>query len=292
MAQVMDHHLIVTGMACLVLAGLVVLLPERTIPWPRVKYFLRRFRVDIITCIVAVICYAVAYLLQDSPALAFTLSTGITFAATLVIIYSRLSERDFYFEALQAPSDKDNWIGEGTFQYERVQGAFEITRSYSGFLFSKALNWSDYRFGFEFKILNASVGAIVRATDLSNLVMLQFFEDRIRAHIRVNGLWLYWDPPITGLTYREKLDMNRWHRCLLECDKGSIQIRIFQNDEAVLDRLWKIPLGPLTFLAESEDKKTNVRIPFPVNLEFGTVGFRNDGAEDAAVKNVLVEKLG
>jgi hypothetical protein len=58
-----------------------------------------------------------------------------------------------------------------------------------------------------------------------------------------------------------------------------------------LDRQWTIPTGPLAFLAESQDKQTRISIPFPVNLEFGTVGFRNDGAENAAVKNLLLEKL-
>ena len=119
----------------------------------------------------------------------------------------------------------EDWLGEVKFEYDRVQDAFVITNSYSGFIFSKALVWSDYRFDFEFKILHASIGAIVRATNLSNLVMLQIFEDHIKAHIRINGLWLAWEP--SELRFGERLNLNYWHRCQLDCNKGSIQIRVY-----------------------------------------------------------------
>jgi hypothetical protein len=152
-------------------------------------------------------------------------------------------------------------------------------------------SFRDYRFDFEFKIFHASIRAIVRATNLSNLIMLQIFDDRIRAHIRINGLWLAWDPPDTGLNFTEKLNLTQWHRCQLECDKNSIQIKSYHKNYAILYLPWKIPVFPLVFVAESHYKQTRMTIPFPINLEFGTIGFRNDGAENAAVKNSLLEKL-
>jgi hypothetical protein len=269
-----------------------ILLLERSTRWQWLKYSIRRYKLDIIAGAGAVVGYAVAYFLENQPRAAFILSIAVTLLATIVIIYSKTREKDFYFLPLQSRSDKDDWLGEGKFEYDRIHNAFVITGSYSGFIFSKALAWSDYRFEFEFKLLHASIGAIVRATNLSNLVMLQIFEDHIKAHIRINGLWLAWEPPVTGLRFEEKLNPNRWHRCQLECDKNSIQIRVYQTRRAmILDRPWNIPVGPLAFLAESQDKQTRISIPFPINLEFGTVGFRNDGAENAAIKNSLLEKL-
>ncbi len=231
--------------------GLILLL-ERSTQWRWLKYSIRQYKLDLITGAGAVTGYAVAFFLERQPRAAFILSIAVTLVATFVIIYSKTREKDFYFLPLQSRSDRDDWLGEGAFQYDRVQKAFVITDSDSGFIFSKALTWSDYKFEFEFKIFHASIGAIIRATNLSNLIMLQIFDDHIRAHIRINGLWLWWDPPITGLTFQEKLNLNHWqHRCQLECDKNSIQIKIYQTDKAILDRLWKIPVGPLAFLAES-----------------------------------------
>lgn len=266
-----------------------ILLLERFLQWRWLKYSIRKNRLDIITWTGAIVGYAVAYFLEKQPRPAFVLSIAVTLAVAIITIYSKTREKDFYFLPLQSRSDKDDWLGEGTFQYNRVQKAFVITNSYSGFIFSKALAWSDYRFEFEFKIFHASIGAMIRATNLSNLVMLQIFEDHIKAHIRINGLWLAWEP--AELRFQENLNLNHWHRCQLDCDKNSIQIRVYQGKDPVLDRLWNIPVGPLAFISESQDKQIKISIPFPINLEFGTVGFRNDAAENAAVKHLLLEKL-
>jgi len=266
-----------------------IFLLERSTKWRWLKYSIRQYKLDLIAGAGAIVGYAIAYSLEEHPRAAFVLSIAVTLAVTIVVIYSKTRERDFYFLPLQSRSDKDDWLGEGKFQYDRVQKAFVITSSHSGFIFSKALTWSDYRFEFEFKIFHASVGAIIRAANLSNLVMFQIFEDHIKAHIRINGLWLAWEP--AELRFQEKLNLDRWQRCQLDCDKNSIQIRIYQAERTILDRLWNIPVGPLAFITESQDKQTRISIPFPINLEFGTVGFRNDGAESAAVKNSLIEKL-
>ncbi|HEV2134039.1 MAG TPA: hypothetical protein VGR47_07230 [Terracidiphilus sp.] len=268
--------------------GLILLL-ERFTQRRWLKYYIRRYKLDLITLTGAVVGYAVSYFLEKQPRAAFIVSIAVTVFATVVIIYSKTRERDFYFLPLQSRSEVEDWLGEGKFEYDRIQEAFVITGSYSGFIFSKALVWSDYRFDFEFKILHASIGAIVRAANLSNMVMLQIFEDHIKAHIRINGLWLAWEP--SELKFEERLNLNYWHRCQLDCNKGSIQIRVYQVKTAILDRRWNIPVGPLAFLAESQDKQTRISIPFPINLEFGTIGFRNDAAENAAVKNSLLERL-
>jgi hypothetical protein len=85
-------------------------------------------------------------------------------------------------------------------------------------------------------------------------------------------------------------------RASLECDKSVIHIRIHElrNNSQVLDREWRIPSGQIaygTVDASSNQKTITNLIPFPINLEFGTVGFRNDNVEKATVKSSLIEKL-
>ena len=117
----------------------------------------------------------------------------------LVFIYSKTRERDFYFITLRKPKDKEDWIGDGKFQYERTQNAYAITNAPAGVIFSKCLLWSDCKLSFDFKILNTSLGVIVRATNLSNLIALQISETGIKPRIRINGFEQAWNPEESGL---------------------------------------------------------------------------------------------
>jgi hypothetical protein len=299
--SIMDNasHTNALKIAGLVVAGALALL---FIGWiqehaeqPRIRYFFRKNKLEIRAFIFAAIGYCTAYVFSDQPGWRLTISVAVTLTATIIVVYSKTRDRDFYFLPLQGPNEKDDWMGEGTFQYERIQNSYIITKSYSGFIFSKSLTWSDYLFDFEFKILNVSIGAIVRATNLSNLVMLQIFDNGIKAHIRVNGLWKDWDPATANLQFSNKLDLDHWYRCRLECDKRSIRIRLHDMaGSQKFDREWIIPQGIIAFQildASPEGQITRGAIPFPINLEYGTIGFRNDGMEKSAVRNVLIDKL-
>ena len=126
--------------------------------------------------------------------------------------------------------------------------------------------------------------------------MLQFFDYGIKAHIRINGFWQDWEPAATKLSFNKKLDADKWYRSCIQCDKDSIRIRIFnKNGHQNFDRVWKIPSGHIAYqLPQSAGlvaQAVAASIPFSINLEFGTVGFRNDGQENALVKDVLIEKM-
>jgi hypothetical protein len=260
----------------------------------KVRYFLRKYRIDLFSGLVAVIGYAIAYRLSQQAGLSFTLRALVTFIAVFMIVYSKTREKDFYFLPLRNEKERHDWIGEGAFEYDRAGGVYTITNSSSGFIFSKCLAWSDYTFSFEFKIINASVGTIIRATNLSNLVMLQIFEHGIKPHIRINGFWTWWEPDAVRLRFSTNLTLDDWYKCVLKCDKSRIHIKIFNSagDSQLLDREWRIPSGQIAYgTAESPDKPVTNVVPFPINLEFGTVGFRNDNVEKAAVRNALIEKL-
>jgi hypothetical protein len=262
------------------------------------EYFLKKNKPEIFTFMFAVIGYIVSYTFLKSPGLLFLLSVIVTFVATVVLIYLKMREKDFYFISLQKDADREDWIGKGIFKYERAHNAYTITDSYSGFIYSKCLTWSDYVLEFDFKILKESLGVILRATNLSNLVMMQISEEGIRPHIRVNGFWQAWESKESKLVFNKKINLDKWYWIRLQCDKGSIRIRIYNADsQAVFDRVWEIPSGDIPFTYELPNnfglvaKGTKSSIPFPINLEYGTIGFRNHNQEKALVKNVLIEKL-
>lgn len=277
---------------------LIFILLERYIQEQSVKYFLRRHKIELITFITAIVGYLISYIFVKRPELILMISIIITLVVTIVIIYTKAKDRDFYFFTLQKSKDREDWLGEGIFEYDRLHDSYVITDSHSGYIFSKCLAWSDYQLSFDFKILKTSVGVILRATNLSNLVMLQIFDHGIKAHIRVNGFWQSWEPKQTSLIFDKALCLDNWYNASIQSNKREIRIRVYDNDnKMIFDRVWKIPTGHISFSVKqhvSDDEKSKFevsQIPFSINLEFGTVGFRNHGEERGVVKNMLVEKL-
>jgi len=257
-----------------------------------IKYFCRRHRTEIITLIAAIAGYCASYFFIKNPGYVFAISILITLVTTIVIIYSRAKEKDFYFLPLNNPSGKEDWIGHGTFQYDIVSNAYEITNSMSGFLFSKCITWSDYKLTFDFKILRSSFCIILRATNLSNYVMLQIFEYGIKTHIRINGMWQMWSPDEQRLTFNPNLSLDNWYKCFITCNKNSITIKINQSENIVFDRVWEIPSGFITYEWPTQrENDPHVFVPFPITLEYGTIGIRNNADEKGLVKNVLIEKI-
>lgn len=65
----------------LAFVGLILWL-ERHTQWLRLKYFIRQYKLDLITGVGAVIGYVVAYLLEKQSRSAFILSIAVTLVAT------------------------------------------------------------------------------------------------------------------------------------------------------------------------------------------------------------------
>lgn len=154
------------------------------------------------------------------------------------------------------------------------------------------LTWSDYELSFKFKIIKDCLGVIVRAVNLSNYAVLQIQTNGIRPHIRINGGWHWWETEAANLGFTKSLSLDKWYKCIFSCNKGVVDIKLLEDDHLVFERQWAIPEGKVVFRFEKEDKKDQpIEIPFPINLEYGSIGFRNYGDEKAFVKNVLVQKL-
>lgn len=256
------------------------------------RFFLRRYWPDLLTGVSAVVLYWATYRLTTNPRALLLWSVGITLAVTVAIIYFRVREKDFHFVGLANRSHGQDWFGYGVFEYSRINKAFRITGSDSGFIFSKCLAWGDYRLRFRFKIVSASLGVIVRAVNLANLVMLQIGETGIRPHIRVNGAWTVWEVGDAGLEMANHLSRDQWYECSITCDKALVRICITGDRKTYMDRQWAIPQGTLVFnLGSDEQGNPTIPLPFAITLDYGTVGFRNYRSEEALVREVLVEKI-
>ncbi len=221
--------------------------------------------------------------------ISLSLSLVFIFFGLIVTIYFYLKEKDFFYISFNRREDKDDWAGEGSFDYFRTDKSYMITSSYSGFIFQKIFTWADYKVSFDFQITNKCLGVILRAINLSNYVMMQINCKGIRPHLRINGGWRIREAEQEGLVFSQDLSKSTWYRCEILCDKRMIWIKILDKNNLIFDKKWAIPSGDVLFVFGDESSK--VTIPFPIDLEYGTVGFRSDGDESALVRDLLVEKI-
>ena len=269
---------------------------RRQMEMKKILFFIRNYKFDLLTTFFAVVSYFVSFKYSGDSKTTLLLSLVITLFSVSLIVYLRLRDKDFYFIALTRQQDKDDWIGRGTFDYRRTNDSFLITESEPGYIFSKTLNWSDYKYEFDFKLSNKCLGAIVRAANLSDYSMFQIWSSGIRPHIRINGGWAHWEAEESGLKFDKNLSLDKWYKCRITCEKDMIEIQILDEYISIFQRSWSIPHERFGFPFPQKDDdsdkagKTTI-IHFPVNLDYGTVGFRNDGDEKALVKNILIEKI-
>jgi hypothetical protein len=253
-------------------------------------YTFRRYYADLITLAAAVCGYWIAAALLDSPRVLFGVSVGITLVATIIIVAMKARGRDFIWFSMRRRQHGEAWIGQGGFTFARTENAYRITGTHDGVILADMLAWSDYRATFLFRLDCSSLGVILRAANLGNLVMLQIYPDRIKAHIRINGSWIVWDH-LPELTYKQRLNLVTWYHCEMSCDKRNITITFRGNDQPATMLSWAIPSGTVLFSAGSPQTTGMLPMPFAVNFDYGAFGFRNDGQEAALVRHVLVERL-
>lgn len=255
-------------------------------------YFIETYKYDFMTAFFAVILYIISFSFASNERAILVLSLLITLVSVSIILFFRLKEKDFYFVGLTKRQDRDDWIGRGTFEYRRASKAYLVSEAEPGFIYSKAINWNDYQYQFEFKILNKCIGALVRAANLSDYIMFQIRDYGIRPHLRVNGGWQIWEADKANLLFSNNLSLDQWYRCTITCEKDLIGLKIENGKEILLSRNWTLPHSRLGFpFPQKEGDEKPTVIFFPVNLDYGTIGFRNAGDEKALVRNVLIRKL-
>ncbi|OGC25405.1 hypothetical protein A2291_00680 [candidate division WOR-1 bacterium RIFOXYB2_FULL_42_35] len=262
----------------------------------RLWFFVKKYYKEMLAALFAIVSIIIAYFYKDRPIYLWG-SILIVFFSLLIYIYLKRKEKDFYFIELINRKDKDEWIGRGEFDYDRNEQCFAITNSAEGYIFSKCLNWSNYKMEFEFKIANSCMGIILRSISLSNYVMLQISPKGVNPHICIMGGWKRWNhnDENISLTFSEELSLDRWYKGVVLCDKENIKVRISDDlHKKLFDREWRIPRGIISVYYENLPGEVDAAkkwMNYPINLEYGTFGFRNCGNEKAFLKNVVVEKI-
>lgn len=254
------------------------------------KAFIRQYEHEFIAFIVNVVTALVSFLLTN-PGVAFVLTIGVFTLSIFVVIYFKTKDRDFYFMPLDRPGCEKDWVGRGKFSYVRNENCFEITDSHAGYIFPKIAIWDDYKLECDFKIVNMSLGCIVRAVNLSNYVMYQLFYDRIKPHLRINGEWIVTEEK----SFENKLKPDKWYKLTIICEKRGIRINVKDEKETLFDRHFVIPpqMGVVyrELNQKGEEIKRQTQLLQNIYFDFGSAGFRDHGDERAFVKNVFLEKL-
>lgn len=173
-----------------------------------------------------------------------------------------------------------NWDFKGPWRIVE-KGTLLVTGSDEGGITKVGSLWENYSFMFKARIINQCLGVVVRAQDINNYYMFQINIDKIRPHRRIAvpiipqnnpttdettqtftaikfGIaWQIIDPP----TILNK-QLKDWFKVKITVRGESINIYI--DDELVFQ------------------KESFLQIPN------GKVGFRNDGNEEALIKDVRV----
>lgn len=264
----------------------------------KIIFFWKRYQYEIITSIVDLAVSIASFKILDAN-IALTITALLISISSIIIIYLKTRDRDFYYLPLDSSGEEKEWVGRGIFRFVRNERCFEITDSHVGYIFPRTSLWDDYQYECNFKIINGCLGFIIRASDLSNYIMLQFTKDGINPHIRLNGQWIrkeHTDPDV-NLTFKNELSPDTWYKARIICEKRSIRIVILKGEKPIFDRHWRIPdQMQITQIQVEKDnlgdeKQTSIVYLQNIDFDFGAMGLRDHGDERAFVKDIFVEKL-
>lgn len=265
----------------------------------KIYFFFRNYLNETISSLIAIAGAALAYRFYQEPGLQFLSLVVLAVTSYLIILFLKHKSRDFYHIFFDKYDDKKGWVGSGIFEYYPNDEAFLIKDSDAGFIFSKSLTWIDYELSCEFKILKDTLGILVRATDLSNKLMLQLNlkANGIRPHLWANGGFIVQEPKESSLEFDAPLKESRWYKLKMSVYKDSIKIQISENGKNILEKHWDIPTALLSFPIRQKDKnQSDTKDPIGMldirkDYSYGTVGFRNGHGEKALVRKFLIKKI-
>lgn len=197
-----------------------------------------------------------------------------------------------------------NWEfgGEGwKIELEDDKQLLSVSQSGDGGITKRGFAWSDYEFNSEVKVINKSVGFIVRAENRNRYIMIQLnLEDpekpMLRLHARVLPKGKYdWfvlkEDVIKGISTYE------WLKVKIIVYGSNIDVYINNEHKVhyfIADPL-RLPYEEQVIIIEQEEEgereiETKIRKPFGVeSYLIGSVGFRCSGEEHAHIRKVMVK---
>lgn len=261
------------------------------------------YKYEIIVFAVDVLLIFISFIFINQIKLIFLISSLILVLSLFIVVYFRTNDKDFYYLPLNKPGQDKDWSGRGTFKFIHNEHCYEITNSGVGYIFPKTVLWDDYKYEFDFKIINKCMTWIVRAVNLSNYVMFQCTFDGINPIIRLSGEWIikkHTDSDV-NMTFGKKLNLDAWYRGIVICEKRSIRIAIYdyKDTKIIFDRHFIIPEGiKVKFLKEKlkdDQEKTEaneyVELYQSIDFDFGAIGIRNWANERGLIKEIYIEKI-
>lgn len=260
----------------------------------KISIIWKTYNSELIALLVNVVVSLVSFI-YASTLLAVIITVVVLALSTFIIIFIKTKDKDFYFLPLDKIGSEKDWIGIGKFFYLSNENCYEITESHAGYIFPSVLDWSDYKFEFDFKIINRCLAWVVRANNLSNYVMFQCDLTGINPHIRLNGEWIIKNQQDKDVNFifDGTLSPDTWYHVKIFCEKRNIRIVIYGKQKAIFDRHWKIPEQLIITYRKSLDpeNKEEIRLLQNIDFDFGAVGFRDHGDEKGLIKNIYLEKL-
>lgn len=200
--------------------------------------------------------------------------------------------------------DKWEFGGEGwKIEYEEGEPVLSVSESHDGGIAKRGLNWRDYEFIFDTKIVNNNSGWIVRAVSRSKCLMIQLNmaeidKPKLRFHLRIPGpveySWIVIQKEEIKLSTQLKL--LEWIN--IKTVVCGCNIDIYLNGEHVAHYFIADPIRiPKQFTGEKVtliegDVNREVKIQkeyVPMDYWVGTVGFRCSQDEHSHFKNVRVK---
>lgn len=265
----------------------------------KLGYTLQKHRREFLSSGFTIVSAYVAFAYSNHPGTIFGASVLLTIIFSVITLYLFLQEKDFYFVALDNYTDKENWFGAGTFEFDKTNNAYIITGSDAGYIYSKCLLWGDYILSGEFKMLNKCLGVILRATDLSNYIMLQINKGRkgIRPHIRANGGWIKYEVGETGLAFEKEKNVEdgKWYKFKFTVKGDLVEIYIQDEKDILINKSWKITSGrvsiPVYEKGDDARKSPTHILDITATYDYGTFGFRSSHEERALIRNVLIRSI-
>ena len=266
----------------------------------RFYYYLRRKILEILLILITILA-VLPLLFHNEIVNRSFISVTVIFIGIFFILSNKL--KSLYYISFTIRNHDKGWYGKykENFLFDDSKRSFSIKGNRaigidafdkeSVIIFSNCLNWSNYIFSFEFKIIKECIGAVVRATNPSNFIMMQINKTYIKPHIKINEYWAIFDPNKEGLVFSNEISYDEWYKCELNCDRNKINIKITKSQKTEFDRQWNIP--DRIFKIRHPEKKEYVELPpyIPLNIHNGTIGFRNSFKEEALVRNVLVKEI-
>ncbi|MFA6098312.1 MAG: hypothetical protein WCV50_01265 [Patescibacteria group bacterium] len=269
------------------------------------RYFIKRYWSYIINVCVGIFSLLAPFIFPFPKnifgvelSLGIYLSVFSLFLAFILSLFLASRPKKLFHISLTSRKHGDLWVGNGTFDYDRERKTHFITNSFYGFIFPPALNLVDYKVTFEFKIATSCLGVIVRAVNSYDFIMLQIEKQGINPHVFLNGAWQRFEHSATNLSFVPMINEDKWYKVTICCLKKKISIQMIDFD---FNREWQIPQ---TIVLNFPKGKPKDKIPgeeiqveevtpiyLPVNLDIGTIGFRNAGQEKAYIKNVYIESI-